>query len=150
LQDAKLEVEEDCGTAQIVVRRFNGARGRISCKYFTRNDTALAGRDYEGDVSICSSKGPVQAGLTGVSTLAACEGTLVFEDGEMEKVINVVIVDDDQPEPDEKFRLILNDVGPEVSRAASCFPRGVMAAPVHECLRSRMARPLATLPRAPS
>ena len=82
-------VDEDAGTASILVRRVNGGDGRLTVDYSTSNGTALAGSDYVATV-----------------------GTLTFEDREVEKYITIPIIDDDLTEPDETVLLSLSNPGP--------------------------------------
>ena len=60
----------------------------MECKYETRNQKAVAGKDYVG-----------------------VEGTLKWTDGDMSsKEITVIINDDDEFEKDEDFLVVLTDV----------------------------------------
>lgn len=85
-EDDRPRCDEDCGTIELVVQRQYGNHGRITCKWKTRDGTALASSDY------------VEA-----------EGTLVFEDGETAKTISIEIIDDTDYELEEHFYVELYD-----------------------------------------
>jgi len=73
---------------QLKVQRSGGTWGRIECSYVTSDGSAIAHKDYQ----------PVK-------------GTLVFEDGETEKLISIPILvsQNHQYENDEVFSVILNE-----------------------------------------
>ncbi|HYO79456.1 MAG TPA: Calx-beta domain-containing protein, partial [Thermoanaerobaculia bacterium] len=79
---ADIAVPESGGTAQFVVQLATPSMQRVTLTYGTMNGSAVNGGDYN-----------------------AVQGTVVFEPGEMAKVIAVAIVNDDQREPDETFTL---------------------------------------------
>jgi len=74
-------------TIQIVVKRKVGGRGRITCKYETEDDTAIAGADYE-----------------------YAAGELVWECGQMTACIPLTIKARGRYESTEHFRLIIKDI----------------------------------------
>jgi len=77
-------VKESVGKAEIKVLRINGADGRVTVRYRTKDIDAIATRDYE----------PV-------------DQELVFEHGEISKVIAIPIVNDLEAEKDESFAVEL-------------------------------------------
>ncbi|UYV61021.1 hypothetical protein LAZ67_1003139 [Cordylochernes scorpioides] len=79
-----LLVRESIGTAAVPVIRKQGADGVVSAKWRTIDKTAVAGRDYKGG-----------------------EGIITFEHGEIEKTIDIPIIDDFDAEKDEHFELEL-------------------------------------------
>jgi solute carrier family 8 (sodium/calcium exchanger) len=83
-------VSESCGTAQFRVLRKEGSSGTATVKYSSADGSAVAGRDYE-----------------------AVSGTLTFLNGETEKVVEVVIVNDHCYEKTETFSITLSETAPE-------------------------------------
>ncbi|XP_070574775.1 sodium/calcium exchanger 2-like [Ptychodera flava] len=77
--------EESVGTAELCVVRKHGSRGRISVTWKTVDKTAIGGKDYESK-----------------------EGEIVFEDGETEKSLGIVIYDDQKYELNEFFAVKLS------------------------------------------
>ncbi|XP_022249769.1 sodium/calcium exchanger 3-like [Limulus polyphemus] len=75
-------VKENAGNALIPVIRKQGADGIVTVRWRTIDETALNGRDYIGG-----------------------EGELRFEHGEVEKFIEVPIIDDFNAEKDEHFEV---------------------------------------------
>ena len=73
-------VMEAGGSAKVVVLRGGPLAGPVSVDYYTVDGTADAPADY-----------------------TETKGTLVFGDGEEQKVIEIPIIDDDSYEPDENF-----------------------------------------------
>lgn len=63
--------KESVGCAQVKVERINGCDGRIVAKWKTKDITAVGGRDYENT-----------------------SGEIVFEHGELTKMIEINIKDD--------------------------------------------------------
>lgn len=79
-----LLVRESAGNAVLrVVRRF-GADGDVSVEWKTSDESAISGRDYVGGT-----------------------GSLTFKHGEIEKYIEIPIVDDLRAEKDECFEVEL-------------------------------------------
>jgi hypothetical protein len=72
-----------------VVRHGNTQAGVVSVSYFTKDGTALAELDY-----------------------VPREGTLVFAPGETVKTVRVSIVDDEEEEQDEYFKVQLHSPSP--------------------------------------
>ncbi|CAF3964388.1 unnamed protein product [Rotaria sordida] len=79
-------VKESVGKAEIKVARINGADGRVTVHYRTKDIDATARKDYQ----------PV-------------DSELIFEHGEISKVIAIPIVDDLEAEKDESFAVELYD-----------------------------------------
>jgi solute carrier family 8 (sodium/calcium exchanger) len=79
--------KESAGKALIPVERTNGADGKVEVKWKTEDMSAHAGKDYE-----------------------AGEGTLVFDHGEMTKMVEITLHDDQEAEKDECFRVELLSV----------------------------------------
>lgn len=77
-------VKESIGSAILPVIRNQGSDGRIEVSWKTKDIEAVNGQDYSGG-----------------------EGTLVFEHGEREKVIEIPIIDDQEYEKDESFEVEL-------------------------------------------
>ncbi|EGD82799.1 Na+/Ca2+ exchanger NCX3 isoform [Salpingoeca rosetta] len=86
LELSKFSCLENVGTIFLSVLRQNGSKGELKVNYATQDGTAHAPHDYE-----------------------ETKGTLVFEDGETEKVIAINIVDDEEYELDEHFFLTLEE-----------------------------------------
>jgi hypothetical protein len=79
-----VSVTEASGLAVLTVNRTGGSNGRVEVGYATSNVSALAGRDYE-----------------------AASGTLVFEDGEIRKTIEIPILTSKSAESAESFKVLL-------------------------------------------
>lgn len=77
-----LLVKESVGVAYVPVIRKQGADGIISCKWRTVDKSALNGKDFKGG-----------------------EGELVFQHAEIEKSIEIPIIDDFDAEKDEHFEI---------------------------------------------
>jgi len=83
-----LAVPESCGSCKIYVCRQGGSKGKVSVNYTTKDQTAVAGKDYK-----------------------AVSGTIEWEDGDSaDKEITIEIFDDDEFEKDEQFTVVLKDV----------------------------------------
>ncbi|KAM4797800.1 adhesion G-protein coupled receptor V1-like [Urocitellus parryii] len=106
-------------TAQIIIDANNGARGMIQWQHsrFEVNETLesvilVAHRSEEalGHVSlfVYAQNLEAQLGLDYIFTPVS----LHFSDGERHKNIEIMILDDDIPEGDEKFQLILTNPSP--------------------------------------
>ncbi|CAF3909684.1 unnamed protein product, partial [Rotaria sp. Silwood1] len=80
-------VKESVGNAEIKVVRVNGADGRVTVHYRTEDIDATGKKDYEHVV----------------------DKELVFEHGEISKVIAISIIDDFEAEKDESFAVELFD-----------------------------------------
>jgi uncharacterized repeat protein (TIGR02543 family) len=97
---ADYKVGENAGSAAITVTRTGGSDGAVTVDYTTGDGTALAGLDY-----------------------TATSGTLVFNNGETVKAIEITILADNLNEGDETVSLILtNPTG-----GASLGSRGIAA-----------------------
>lgn len=81
--------KESCGKALIPIERANGADGRVVLKWKTEDITAHSGSDYEGG-----------------------EGTITFEHGEVTKMLELTVYDDQEKEKDESFRVEIFDPSP--------------------------------------
>jgi len=79
------EATED-STVTVKVDRKSGGSGRITCRYYTEDDTALSGSDYD-----------------------KATGELVFEAGQMSCPIEITIKAKGRYESSERFRVIIND-----------------------------------------
>lgn len=89
--DEKMQTQtamEGVGYAELTVRRFNGSKGAISCKFKTQEinipNGAKAGRDYEHT-----------------------EELIVFAPQQMQATVRVKIVDTDKFERNEVFKVVL-------------------------------------------
>ena len=80
-------ITEGIGTVGVVVSREQGAFGRVSAFYFVNSGTAVSGQDFSIGVAF---------------------GEVVFEQNQDTAVINVNIIDDDIPEVDEEFCVLLS------------------------------------------
>ncbi|KAL1783722.1 G-protein coupled receptor 98 [Sigmodon hispidus] len=88
-QQSRFEVNETHGIITLVVQRSREALGQVSLFMYAQNLEAQMGLDY-----ICTPQ------------------ILHFADGERYKHVDVMILDDDIPEGDEKFQLILTNPSP--------------------------------------
>ncbi|XP_067128106.1 sodium/calcium exchanger Calx-like isoform X2 [Centruroides vittatus] len=77
-----LLVKESVGVVYVPVIRKQGADGIVSCKWRTIDKSAMNGRDFKGG-----------------------EGELVFQHAEIEKNIEIPIIDDFDAEKDEHFEI---------------------------------------------
>ena len=90
-------VNENSGAVSLVLRRSGKPKGACSVDYATSNGTATAGEDYQG-----------------------ASGTLTFAAGEIEKRIDIPILDDTLGEGNESFIVTLtNAVGVELTDQAA-------------------------------
>ena len=78
---------ENVSSMRVTVIRTNGSSGPISVRYYTYNGSALNGSDYTG------------------TTL----GTLSFGSGEITKIINIPLINDNLVEADETFYIVLTN-----------------------------------------
>ncbi|KAK1176563.1 adhesion G-protein coupled receptor V1-like [Acipenser oxyrinchus oxyrinchus] len=83
-QSIKYEVNESIGSLTLVAYRNGGTYGNVSLFFYAQNLEAQLGLDYNATSTI-----------------------LHFADGERHQFIEVLISDDDIPEGDEKFQLVL-------------------------------------------
>ncbi|KAH0505721.1 G-protein coupled receptor 98 [Microtus ochrogaster] len=88
-QRSRFEVNETHGTVTLVAQRTRETLGEVSLFMYAQNLEAQMGLDY-----MCSPQ------------------ILHFADGERNKPVEVVILDDDIPEGDERFQLILTNPSP--------------------------------------
>ncbi|XP_056017279.1 sodium/calcium exchanger 3-like isoform X1 [Ostrea edulis] len=91
--------KESVGCAQVKVDRANGCDGRIVAKWKTKDITAVGGRDYENT-----------------------SGEIVFEHGELTKMIEINVKDDLEFEKDENFEVDLVEVdgGAKLGKLKRC------------------------------
>jgi len=83
----RTDVMESGGAITLEVERVGGTKGAVSVSYATKNQSAVAGKDYE-DTS----------------------GTLEWSEGESgKKSVTIAIFDDDEFEKDEEFTVVLAD-----------------------------------------
>ena len=83
----EVSVMESDGEALVKVERVGGAQGEVTVEYATKDQEALAGKDYE----------PVS-------------GTLTFADGDAgPRVIAIPVIDDQEFERDEHFTVVLSE-----------------------------------------
>jgi len=82
-----IAAKESDRIAVVTVVRKDGLAGRVTCKYNTKDGTAMAGADYEEQ-----------------------SGELVFEKGVTKRQIQIEITDDGTYEKEEQFRIELTDV----------------------------------------
>ena len=78
--------KESCGIAKVEVIRRNGSDGAVSVCWKTIDGSAINGKDYRGGT-----------------------GKIEFQHGEMSKLIEIPLIDDDVFENDEKFHIELYD-----------------------------------------
>uniref|UniRef100_A0A1Q3FVJ1 Putative ca2+/na+ exchanger ncx1 n=1 Tax=Culex tarsalis TaxID=7177 RepID=A0A1Q3FVJ1_CULTA len=71
------ELVESVGVYELKVQRYSGARGKVRVPYWTEDGTAKAGKDYEEQ-----------------------RGELLFENNEIEKTIQLVIIEEGSYEKD--------------------------------------------------
>ncbi|XP_021064109.1 adhesion G-protein coupled receptor V1 [Mus pahari] len=88
-QRSRFEVNETGGVVTLVAQRGRAALGRVSLFMYAQNLEAQMGLDY-----ICTPQ------------------ILHFSDGERFKHVDVMILDDDIPEGDERFQLLLTNPSP--------------------------------------
>jgi solute carrier family 8 (sodium/calcium exchanger) len=85
----RYQVAESEGALVVTVKRKNGSDGTVTCKYNTQDHSdksALEGVDYD-----------------------AVEGTLVFDNAEIEKTFKVKIINSGKYQRDERFQIRLCD-----------------------------------------
>ena len=97
-------VKESVGKAEIKVLRVNGADGRVTVHYRTKDIDAIGTRDYERK---CRDDRSSMDLTVRPCFLLACDSELVFEHGEVSKVIAIAIKDDLEAEKDESFAVEL-------------------------------------------
>ena len=81
-----INVNETAGSFTLDIIREGGSDGVVSVDYFTANDTAVAGQDYQ-----------------------AASGTVTFGDGETRRTITININDDNNDEGTETFSVRLDN-----------------------------------------
>lgn len=80
------ELVESVGVYELKVQRYSGARGRVRVPYWTEDGTGKAGKDYEEQ-----------------------RGELIFENNEIEKTIQLVIIEEGSYEKDVLFYVNLGE-----------------------------------------
>jgi solute carrier family 8 (sodium/calcium exchanger) len=98
LVDEELRVREEDKKAVLTVRRQDGSKGRVSCMVNTHDGTAVAPADY----------------------LAVEDLELVFEEGVVERSVEVTIINDDQYEGDETFEVEFSEASNGASFSLDC------------------------------
>lgn len=78
--EAKMEIIESIGQLRVKVQRTSGARGKVKIPYRTVDNTAIGGRDFEKKNDM-----------------------LIFYNNEIEKFIEIDIVDDEDYQKNESF-----------------------------------------------
>ena len=85
---ASVDVMESGGHVTLAVQRVGGSKGEVTVDYATKNQKAVAGKDYEQK-----------------------SGSLTFADGDTkEQTIDIAIYDDDEFEKDEEFTVVLSEI----------------------------------------
>lgn len=84
--EPKIEIIEDIGMLRVKVIRTSGARGKVKVPYKTVNGTAIGGKDFEKKSDV-----------------------LTFYNNEIEKYIEVDIVDDEDYQKNEHFFIELEE-----------------------------------------
>ena len=82
----EFRVVENEGTVEIAVKRVGAHTRTIAVDFETRDGSGMAGREYTHS-----------------------EGTLLFQPDDNLKIIEVQIIDDDEPEPDHTFSVVLSN-----------------------------------------
>jgi len=82
--------KEDCGYVVVKVALSRPCDEEVSVEYETQDVSAIANKDY-----------------------AEATGTLKFEPGQLEAVIQIKILDDEKFENDEKFRVLIKGASPD-------------------------------------
>ncbi|XP_058132092.1 adhesion G-protein coupled receptor V1 [Dasypus novemcinctus] len=95
-QHSRFEVNETQGSLTLVAQRSEGALGHVSLFVYAQNLEAQLGLDYSFTPMI-----------------------LYFADGEMCKNVDIRILDDDNPEGNENFQLILTNPSPGLELGAN-------------------------------
>jgi len=98
------EVDENAGIVTVSVRRIAGTVGAVSVDFETFDDSAIAGQDY-----------------------TSTSGTLNFLDGEIYQTIDVEILDDGAPEPNEVFEIHLSNPTGGATLGSDLFYLGIRA-----------------------
>ncbi|EDW24705.1 GL24292 [Drosophila persimilis] len=80
--DSFFETSESVGLYEVTVMRYSGARGTVIVPYWTEDETAVGGKDFE----------PVR-------------GELIFENNETEKNFEVLILEESSYEKDVSFKV---------------------------------------------
>ena len=83
----KVDVMESGGSVTLKVERVGGSKGKVSCEFATKNQKAVAGKDFEEK-----------------------KGSFEWEDGDTStKEVTIAIYDDDEFEKDEEFTVVLSE-----------------------------------------
>ncbi|XP_022210628.2 sodium/calcium exchanger 3 isoform X4 [Drosophila obscura] len=80
--DSFVETSESVGLYEISVMRYSGARGTVIVPYWTEDETAVGGKDFE-----------------------AVRGELIFENNETEQKFSVLILEESSYEKDVSFKV---------------------------------------------
>ena len=112
-----MEVFERDRKVDIRILRSRGCKGTIKCNYYTRDGSAHAPHDYEEKT-----------------------GTLVFEQGEIEKTVTIGIVDDDEYEP--QLVTELPDQGKQLEATGSNMISNILVqTPGQKTMKQRIYHP---------
>jgi solute carrier family 8 (sodium/calcium exchanger) len=100
-------VKESVGKAEIKVLRVNGADRRVTAHHRTKDIDAVGTRDYERKLN----ESVIFLSINRFICLfiIACDSELVFEHGEISKIIAIPIMNDLEAEKDESFAIELYD-----------------------------------------
>lgn len=93
--ESKIEIIENVGVLRVKVIRTSGARGKVKVPYRTMDGSALAGRDYEKKNDV-----------------------LTFYNNEVEKYIDIDIVDHEDYQKNENFFIKLSEPIAEIEEAS--------------------------------
>ncbi|EGB06591.1 hypothetical protein AURANDRAFT_28918, partial [Aureococcus anophagefferens] len=94
-----LTMAETCGKARVKVGRYNGSAGQVQCDYELVDGTACCGKDFGGTVGF------------------EREGTFVFENTEVEKFIEIPVINTNRYEGESEFTIVLKNFKCAVERA---------------------------------
>jgi len=86
LEEDSIYVNENSRKACLTLKRVDGSKGRVSCTVNTQDGSAVSPADY----------------------LPVVDEELIFEDGVLERSVEITIISDDQYEGDETFGVIFS------------------------------------------
>ncbi|XP_068155119.1 sodium/calcium exchanger Calx isoform X2 [Drosophila tropicalis] len=100
--ESNFEISESVGLYEINVMRYSGARGTVIVPYWTEDDTAMAGRDYE-----------------------MARGELVFENNDTQQTITIPILEQSSYEKDVSLKVHIGEphLAPDDTNKESFFHR---------------------------
>ncbi|KAH8382784.1 hypothetical protein KR009_005233 [Drosophila setifemur] len=96
------EISESVGLFELKVMRYSGARGSVIVPYWTENQSAMNGKDFE-----------------------ETQGELLFENNETEKTIEIPILEESSYEKDVAFKVHIGEprLAPDDTNKESFFNR---------------------------